>query len=436
MDSPKKTKKKQTIILWGGISALVLSLVFGMWMSDPNRGKPTPLEVQRQKEKEVTKSYVAGSAGISDEETWIARSEKRFAAQEQQNKELMNSVTTLQEQIKSLSDELSKKGGASSSNNSSPAGTATEEATAEASPAFPNTGTELPLPPAPAPVAEPQSTPAQTASQPTGVLPPAPAPTNTGDNLGVNQNGGNQPVSSIQMVDLSDDTAQGDGNQPEKPKNIADYLPTGAFATAVLMSGMDAPTGGQAKTDPVPVLMRIMDVGQLPNYFKSNIDKCHVVGAGYGDISSERAKIRLETLTCVLVNGDIIETPIKGYIAGEDGKEGMRGRLVSKQGAMIAKAAMAGAASGLGEAITQSYQTQQTSVLGTTTTTDPNKIFQAGAAGGAGKALEKIADYYMARANETYPIIEVDANRIGEIILTGGSDLGKNIIGATRKKPE
>ncbi|MFX3849709.1 TraB/VirB10 family protein, partial [Streptococcus suis] len=81
-----------------------------------------------------------------------------------------------------------------------------------------------------------------------------------------------------------------------------------------------------------------------------------VTGAAHGDISSERAHIRLENMTCVLVSGEVIEEPIKGYVAGEDGKAGLRGRLVSKQGSLIAKSLLAGVASGIGSSISQQYQ--------------------------------------------------------------------------------
>jgi len=44
-------------------------------------------------------------------------------------------------------------------------------------------------------------------------------------------------------------------------------------------------------------------------------------------------------------------------------------------------------------------------------------------ASGFGTALEKISDWYLKRADETYPIIEIDAKRVVEIILTEGVEL-------------
>ena len=148
----------------------------------------------------------------------------------------------------------------------------------------------------------------------------------------------------------------------------------------VLISGIDAPTGGLAQKNPMPVLMKLMDNGQLPNYFKSRVKDCHATGAATGDISSERACIRLEKLSCVLKNGDVVETPIQGFVTGEDGKNCFRGTLVSKQGAMIARSALAGVFSGIGQAVSQQYQQISTSALGTVKTIDPQKIGEAGLA--------------------------------------------------------
>ena len=424
MDAPGKTKRKQLIIAVGGFSAFIILMMGGMWLSDPNRGKPTPLEIQQEKSQEVMRDFTARSSGsVSAEETWIALSEKRL-------KELQTENKVLRDRLEEIARMVGNQGG-NSGIQGTPVTTAGLPATS--------------LPPAPVPVTPPAPVLGQGQEQPTGEitqqfvnrsLPPPPMqnPGAYGGEQAVNQNG--QPISRIQVISLTDDTAQGQGEGNKKAKNVAHYLPTGAFSTAVLLSGMDAPTGGQAMSNPVPVLLRLMDAGQLPNFWNSDVDNCHVTGAAHGDISSERAHIRLETLTCVLVNGDIIEERVQGYVAGEDGKAGLRGRLVSKQGSMIAKSLLAGIASGMGSSISQQYQQVSTSALGNVTTIDPNKTVQAGLATGTGNALEKIADYYIARANEMYPIIEVDANRIGEIILLGGTEFGKNLIGNTRERKE
>ena len=423
MDAPDKLRNKQKVILFGGIAAFVVLLMLGMWLGDPNAGKPTPMELQAEKAKEVMKDFtVKQSDAVSGEETWISMSEKEM-------KDLRTEDKVLRDQLAEMAriiDEMRKNQGDPSSGmpGTSPA---------NGLPPAPQSFQEQPLgdgqlPPPPVGSGSPAGNPYQLNNQ---QLPPPPNPYQ--NQTAVSPDAQGKPVSSIQVVKLSnknDATGQPD---PKKLRKVNNYLQAGMFATVTLLSGLDAPTGGQAKSNPVPVLIRIMDPGTLPNHFRSGVKDCHIIGSGYGDIASERVHIRTETISCTLVNGDVIEEPVKGYIAGEDGKAGFRGRLVSKQGALIAKTLLAGALSGMAQSVNQTYQQTSQTALGTVTTIDPNKVAQAGMAGGTSNAMEKLADFYMARANEIYPIIEIDANRIGEFIITSGSDIGKNLIGNTRE---
>ncbi|MEQ1776633.1 MAG: TraB/VirB10 family protein, partial [Burkholderiales bacterium] len=201
------------------------------------------------------------------------------------------------------------------------------------------------------------------------------------------------------------------------------YLPSGTFTRAVLLGGLDAPTGGQAQRNPQPVLLRLADNAVLPNHFRARVKECFVVGAGYGDVSSERAYIRTESLSCVTRDGTAIDIPIKGYVAGEDGKAGMRGRLVSKQGQILANALIAGVASGIGHAFQQGSTTYAISPLGSTSNVDSGKQLEAGLGTGVGKALDRLAQYYISLAEKVFPVIEIDAGRTVDVVLTTGVSL-------------
>jgi conjugal transfer pilus assembly protein TraB len=214
------------------------------------------------------------------------------------------------------------------------------------------------------------------------------------------------------------------------------YIPSGAFTRAILLGGLDAPTGGQSQRNPQPVLLRLVDNAVLPNHFRSKIKECFVVGAGYGDVSSERAYIRTESLSCVTRDGTAIDVPIKGYVAGEDGKAGMRGRLVSKQGQLLANALLAGVASGIGQAFQQSSTTMSVSPLGATSTVEPGKQFEAGFGTGVGKALDRLAQYYITLAEKVFPVIEIDAGRTVDLVITQGISLQGPLDAASRDDEE
>lgn len=278
-------------------------------------------------------------------------------------------------------------------------------------PAAPQTGVLPPLPPVPPPppaaaVPQPPAPPSPGGGQGAPVPPePAPRPKEPG----------------IAVFEVSDAAAAQGAQEEQRGKT---YIPSGSFMRAVLLGGLDAPTGGQAQNNPWPVLLRVQDNAWLPNRFRAKVKECFLLGSGYGDISSERAYLRLESLSCVLNNGEVVDTNAKGYVVGEDGKAGMRGRLVSKQGQVLANALLAGVASGIGQAFQQSATTYSTSALGTVGTVEEGKQFQAGIGAGVGKALDRLAQYYINLAEKMFPIIEVDAGRVVDVVLTRGMTLG------------
>ncbi|MBK7745276.1 MAG: conjugal transfer protein TraB [Betaproteobacteria bacterium] len=206
---------------------------------------------------------------------------------------------------------------------------------------------------------------------------------------------------------------------PARPPTVATYLPV-SFTRAVLLGGLDAPTGGQAQTNPQPVLLRLADHAFLPNRFRGAVKECLVIGAGYGDISAERAYIRTENLSCVRHDGRTLEVKIHGSIFGEDGKVGVRGRLVSKQGQILANALTAGVVSGIGQAFQSRATTTALSPLGAVSAITDGKEFEAGLSTGVGRAMDRLAQYYIALAEKTFPVIEVDAGRTVDVVLTQG----------------
>jgi len=51
------------------------------------------------------------------------------------------------------------------------------------------------------------------------------------------------------------------------------------------------------------------------------------------------------------------------------------------------------------------------------------EALQSGVIGGAGDALDRLANFYISMAEEMFPVIEVDAGRSVEFILNHGVDL-------------
>ena len=159
----------------------------------------------------------------------------------------------------------------------------------------------------------------------------------------------------------------------------------------------------------------------MPNHVRGEYRDCFVVAAGYGDISAERAYLRTETLSCVRHDGATLEVPIQGSVYGEDGKVGLRGRLVTKQGQMLANALLAGVVSGICQGLATSSTEYSTSALGSVSTTTGADAYRAGIGTGVGRALDRLAQYYIRLAENTFPVIEIDAGREIDVVITRGA---------------
>jgi conjugal transfer pilus assembly protein TraB len=203
-------------------------------------------------------------------------------------------------------------------------------------------------------------------------------------------------------------------------KNPNTYVPSGTFTQAVMMGGADASAAVNSQANPIPMLFRIIDEGTLPNQRRSHLKNCFVTAAVVGDISSERGNIRLETLSCTTPNNTIIDMPVQGTVFGPEGKNGVRGIPLWREGAVLQRAFAAGALSGLADGLSQQNTTNTVSPLGSTTSINPSGLFQYGAAQGASHAMTKLADYNIRRAEQYHPVIQLSAGTVVDIVFLKG----------------
>jgi len=245
---------------------------------------------------------------------------------------------------------------------------------------------------------------------------------------------GDAASAGIQIVSYSQQSAEVVAKDNRTDESV--YLPSGSMLTGVLINGMDAPTSQGARRDPFPSTLRIQKEAILPNRFRADVRECFLIVSGYGDLSSERAYLRGESFSCVREDGGVIETRLDSYAVGEDGKAGVRGRVVSKQGQIIAKSLMAGFLGGMSEAFSVNPVPVVNTSPGSNTqyqSVFSNRMVQGAAVKGASKALDRIAQFYIDMAEGIFPVIEVDAGRQVDIIVTKGTKLQIRSSGVTGK---
>ena len=211
-------------------------------------------------------------------------------------------------------------------------------------------------------------------------------------------------------------------SKKNKKKSIGGfYVPAGAFTQGILLNGLDAPASMKGKSNPYPTIIRLTNLSFLPNQYRLSMKGCFVIAEGYGSLSSERVYLRTTDLSCVVKGGNKhISVPIKGYIAGEHGKVGLRGKVVTKQGAILAREFVAGLMQGFASVVQQQSMTLSTSALGSTSTVNPADIGEAGLGQGLGTAAGELSKFYMKMANSMMPVVVVGAGRKLTLVLTHG----------------
>ena len=207
----------------------------------------------------------------------------------------------------------------------------------------------------------------------------------------------------------------------EASKPLGAYVPAGSYAEAVVLAGADGSVGVASQSDPRPVLLRLTGPARTAagNGVAAEVDLagCTVTGAAYGDLSSEKVYVRLQTLTCTgEAAGTAVETQVAGFVAGA-GKAGVRGPVVSREGALVEKAFLAGLVSGLGQGVNGAFQPQAAAAQVEVGLGD---IGRAGLGAGAGAAGQKVSDYLIRRAEQYQPVVQLQAGtRVTVVFLEG-----------------
>lgn len=235
-----------------------------------------------------------------------------------------------------------------------------------------------------------------------------------------------EEVASFELIKI-ESSVKGPSEEATDLSGNSHFFPAGTILSGVLVTGLDAPTSMGSRAEPHPALLRIKKEALMPNFYTGDLEECFVLISGYGDMSSERAYLRSETLSCIDSEKNAVEMPLKSFAVGEDGSAGVRGILVSREGRLIAESLKAGTLSAMAEVFGKSPIPQiATGPAGEMQPFQDNlssASLQSSAAKGAGAALERIADYYLDVADQIFPILEIRAGRQIDLVITEGADI-------------
>ena len=229
----------------------------------------------------------------------------------------------------------------------------------------------------------------------------------------------------IREFEKTPNPAGGNASGPG-PRPVSSWLPAGAYAEAVVLAGVDASAGVASQGDPRPVLLRLTGRARSAaaegEAMEADVAGCTLTGAAYGDLSSEKVYVRLRTMTCAGPEpGTVIETEVSGFVAG-GGKAGVRGPVVSREGALVEKAFLAGLVSGVGETAANVLQAPA-GTAGSENAASLSDLGRAGLGAGAGSASRRVADYLIRRAEQYQPVIQLQTGTRVTVVFIEGARL-------------
>ena len=200
----------------------------------------------------------------------------------------------------------------------------------------------------------------------------------------------------------------------------AHYVPSGTFVRAVVLGGTDADASvnGQSKNNGV-MLFKLLQPGTLPNGQHSHLQGCFVTASSYGDISSERAYVILDRISCAEPGQSIIDKAVTGW-AFFGGKVGIKGVPLMRDNKIMQWAGISGAMSGIASAAQYAQSVQSINPLGASVTVPSTSVAPYAAYGGASKAAEVLSNYYVKRAEQYHPVIQVGSGNLVTIVFKDG----------------
>ena len=211
----------------------------------------------------------------------------------------------------------------------------------------------------------------------------------------------------------------------------AAYVPPNAYAEAKVLVGVDAATGTSYSQDPKPVLFRILGpaihVGSAGKFQSTDLTGCLINGAAYGELPSEKVYVKLQKITCPAGPGRFSVATVEGYVTSK-GKAGVRGPVISREGQFTSRALVAGALNGLGQGLSKNVQAAQSGVTTSITGAGalsaqeltPGQIATGSLGTGVSQAASLLADYYIKRAEQYQPVIEMPTGIQVELVFLSG----------------
>lgn len=215
------------------------------------------------------------------------------------------------------------------------------------------------------------------------------------------------------------------------------YVLKGTYAQAVLLSGLAVSTAVSSQSNPQPLKIKLLDSGNLPRGWKSKLKDAELIGSCYGDLSSERAMCRINSISFTESDGTGVEIKVEGWVFGEDGAPGIRGKVVDRAGEVARESLLAGILGGMANFLQAKANNSiypVSPIYGQVNSMSGEEMLKGAAGSGASNALDKLAEFSIKRAESMQPVIMVNGGRRVDVLFKEGFSLKPNVGQAIKVK--
>ncbi len=214
---------------------------------------------------------------------------------------------------------------------------------------------------------------------------------------------------------------------PNEPKELTFDIALG-LSRAIMLNGVDASILGMGRQEDAPVMFSIMSKMSIANGEYTNTKDCLVLGSAVGQMTVQKAQIRLDKISCIFTNkeGDkfIAEGQVQGWASDENGQLGVQGVLITQEGKVLRASLPLEAVQTALDYVTRSATNVVLPTTGTPTGyQNLNASFGTGGSNAASQTLGRLIQIYEKYLQNLNPVINVRGGREVTLMFKGGEKI-------------
>src|ERR1041384_6938739 len=207
-----------------------------------------------------------------------------------------------------------------------------------------------------------------------------------------------------------------ENRESKQPPTRLVRIPTASAVQGVLMNGVFAAVSGE----PSPVRIRLDAAFVGPSGSRPPLSNSFLSGKASGNANASRVHVEVISFSYVKQSGESVEVPVRGYLEGDDGMEGVPGTYLYRIEDQLPLLVLGEGSSGFANALADSQTPTPVTPLGGAVSVVSGNTLKFGGLKAASGVSQKVADIMAERMREIHPAVWTPAfGRVKVIFLEG-----------------